>query len=525
MSEVLWRLYIRWTPGGEYSDESGRLIQATGSSDLLTPESKLSGGTGMIAATTLLLDNWDGRFSPTNAASPLYAALNDGGAYQAPGFLQVVVDGVTYTNVASFVIKAPQETPGTFLSPATVTLTCHDRGELLVDAKVSTGLYARRYDATRARFVSYTEADLICLLLEEAGLTDGADFVSQAWHTAHPTIAATIDPGFFPIRWFWMDDESVWQECQKLGAACLGYFLHSPGNDAGTPKGFFRYWSLANWLYRLQAGPSLVLTLNHYADAKPIYDDNELFSGVMVEVAGREPSEVGTLWEADELPTLAPGQTLSGQVAKFRQPGYSVIRPVSKTDLRASTAGGIDLTDYIELTAFDVYGQRAIYAIKNNHPRYHAVLRRLQIRGQALNGRPGQEVRADSALAFWTSDGRAPKVREVTGNAYIQTRRHGEMVAQFLRARHQAPRFTSTVNGVRGDPRRRLGDVVRLQNAPIGLDELAFVTGIQWTLDSKGFAQNLTLTDARRLYPRATYFTAGFHYLGQGGPHNGHLFW
>ena len=78
-------------------------------------------------------------------------------------------------------------------------------------------------------------------------------------------------------------------------------------------------------------------------------------------------------------------------------------------------------------------------------------------------------------------------------------------MALMLLHRAEAPRLTFKIGGVMGDPERRCGDRITIDDTAImSASHDAFITGISWRYDSAGFTQDLEAVDAASLYPTLT---------------------
>jgi hypothetical protein len=517
--DIRYGLYVKWSPDdNDYTDETAYLLSAEGQANLTDPTSRISGGRGMIGRTSLVLDNASGRFSIDNAGSPLASKLSGWKFYMAPGYLTVSVDGgTTYDNVASFLLSAPTESIATWADHPAVTFDCYDRAYWLMQAFDTTGLYSAWWDGDADRWRQYREDELVAAMLTRAGLVDGTDFVSQAWHRAYPNMLATLEPGMVPVPWFWLDNESPWDELQRLAGACLGYFLHTPGSPS-SPQGWLRYWNMAHWLTALAGSPQLTLYTGNTADMVPRWDPNELYSKVSTTVSPRAAGAIRDIWQASELPYLRPGET-THIVAQFGAPAYAVYALVKDTDYYAASTTGVNLTNSIVVSNWVQQAQRVEFDLTNSHASRSAQFYRLQLRGRTLEAGEEYTTDAESDLTYWTAGLRPQRMREVTNNAYIQHRTHGETISQVLLSASEVMRFRAHVTlAGSAHPRRRLGDVVRLVNARSGWDVNCILTGLSWRLAAGMFQQDIEIVDARAFYPRSEFFTCGRHALGAAPP-------
>ena len=93
---------------------------------------------GTVDQCTLTLDNRDGRFR-RSTLPPLYGSIQRGGAYHAPMYLRVSVDGGSnYARVFTGVIKIPTDAPPFPGTAGQVTVDCRSRDEILLNKRQST---------------------------------------------------------------------------------------------------------------------------------------------------------------------------------------------------------------------------------------------------------------------------------------------------------------------------------------------------------------------------------------------------
>lgn len=504
MSRIIdWDLEIDWDRDGTYTDESGRLLRADGSMRMHPPEAQITATQGIVDRMSLTLDNSGGRYSPLNSSGPLYSAIQDGNAYHAPVYLRVSVDGGTsYDRIFTGVIKIPQEIGATSKVAPTVTFDCRSRDELLLQ---------KRLTSTQSAFVAVknngeSEEEIIARWLALAGLTDGTDYVSQAYVDANPGSTATLDPGLFVIPWAWLDDESPLTEIWALAAACGGRFYCDP-------DGVFRYENATHWLISPHGTSQETVGKSNFVTIRPAYRDRELFNSVTVEVSPREVLDSDTIWEADTVNVVPPNDTIT-VTARLRQPVWAI----GSVNYTAITSGGTDITTDISISHTD-YAQRVEISITNANTTQAANLVLLSITGQALSGSRSGEESAESADSFWT--GRTGRNRSVRGNFYVQSGAQAAMLANFLVDRHETPRLFFQVEGVRGDPGRRLGDRITLSDGDVmSSSREGWILAINWQL-GPGFVHSYEVVDAANFLTYADtspdYFVIGTDKLGNAG--------
>jgi hypothetical protein len=499
MSRVIaWQFFVDWDFDNTYTNESANMISASGSMRLHPPAAQITSSSGIVDRAQFVLRNPAGRYSPLNTSGALYAAIGEGAAYHAPCYLNVSIDGGSnYTRIFTGVMKIPAETGATSKSAPTVTLDCRSRDDLLLQKRLS---------STLSEFVNIhdngeTEEQIIARWLTLVGLTDGTDFVSQAYAEAN-SVTATLDRGLWVVPWAWLDDESPLEEIWALAAACGGRFYCDP-------NGVFRYENAAHWLGSPHDTSQATLTRSSFERIRPQYQDGELFESVTVEVSPRDILDGTTIWEADT-PITIPADGTKLVIAKMRQPVYAL----TAVNYTAITSGGLDISADVTVSARVDYAQRIEITLANAHATQAAVLVVLTITGQPVGGNRSEEQSKSSADSFWTS--RTGRNRSVRGNPFIQTSGQGAMLAEFLRDWHERPRLFFAVDGVPGIPGRRLGDRLTLQEPDaMSVDRDAYLIGVTWTLGNTGYKQNYELIDATGLYKYGgDYFIIGTDKLG-----------
>lgn len=488
---VAVQVYIKWNPAGSYVDESQYLASASGEMSFVpSDEALMSGGRGVVDSCTLVLRNASGRFSPLNSAGALYAYIQNGGAYRAPVYVRVSVDGgSTWARVFTGVAKIPQEQGPTYKEGPTVKIDCRSMDELALQRRMSTSLPWFQYYHDQA----YTEAQII-----------------DAWLSAAGVASRSIDPGTVVIPWAWMDDESTLEECWQLAAACGGRVYSDP--DGVTRYENFYHWTTAP---HATSQETLAFANGDYDMLAPVYVDKDLYSAVTVEHSSRQVGTPDKLWTPDD-PVSIPPASSKTLVARLRQPAYVIGAPT----IKATDAGGADMTGSV--TAVCAYfAQRVEIVLSNSHATKTAFLANLRLTGRPLVGGPTQEVTRTSATdgsnAIWWS-ARGERSKSVRGNAYVQSAAQADMIARFLLHRLERPRLTFKLGGCIGKPERRLGNRITINDPGVMSSARdAFITSIKWKFSEDGFKQDLEAVDATQLHPYGSYFVLGTNKLGVSG--------
>jgi hypothetical protein len=505
MRVIVWSLMVDWSLSGSYVDESQRLVSANGSVRLATPESSISSPRGTTDQCSLQLDNHDGRFSALNTAGPLYSYLQLGGAYNAPFYLRVSIDGgSSFSRVFTGVVKIPQDVPPTPAAAATVNIDGRSNDEILLNHRMSTSI-----DTFRALHdAGSSEHDIMSAWLNQAGVAAGG---------------MSLDPGLVVLPWAWMDDESPIDDIWNMAAACGGRFYCDQ-------DGIYRYENMQHWLFSPHNTPRETIDQSGYeAMEGPTYDDKELYSGVTVVAAPRETMPLGPVWSSTDKIVVAPGATTT-ITAQMRQPAYTL----NSLPYTVVSGGGRNMAGVVNVSTLQ-YAQRCQITIVNSDPTYAAEVVSMQLFGLAVNGSPTVQEARTSTHAFWSSHSgsRPGRTKLIRGNPYVQTQGQAALLANFLRDRYQLPRLGWRLRNVPGDPFRRLGDRVTVGNNQVmSATRDGFLTAITWRVSNKGFIQDLELLDAglasdgTGLFGSSDFFVLGTNTLGNGGAgSDGQLFY
>jgi hypothetical protein len=468
------RFRVAWD-GTNYIDESANLIDANGKGQFSAPGAAIMASSGMVATMAVTLHNNSRRYSVLNTGSTIYSSIAGGGAYLRPCTFDIAIDGGAWVRVFTGVIKEMAETVlAVDLSPV-VKLTCNGRDELLLNRRLSSTLY-RQTD----------EAAIITAWLTAAGVAGGD---------------MAIDTGLMTINEAWLDDEPVTSDAWQLAAACGGRFYCNA-------DGKYCYENAQHWLFSPYTTSQQTYAW-HYRSCSLKHQDSDLYSDITVEANVRSADAAGELWTPDDPITVPAGQSRT-VTAQFRYPAASV----SGTTWSAVTAGGMNLGAAVSMSSANYYAQRAILTFSNSSA-YQAVLQGLVISGVPLVGGPRHEESAASANSFWTN--RARRSRRLS-NVYVQSQGQARMLAAMLKDWSELPRLFFKLENAVGNPARRLGDRITLNDSGAGASQDAFITGIAWRYSaSAGFTQTLDCVAASNLYPYGVtpgYFILGTHTAG-----------
>lgn len=472
-------LNIKWN-GVSYVNESAYVISIRGDQRMSVPGEGLFATSGLTSEVVITLANVDGRFSALNTSSPLYPYIKDGLSYQKECTVQIVIDGAA-TLVFTGTIKAPNETGRSVGGVGTVE----------IKARSSEGPFIQRKETTTfANFVDYrdtgyNEGELITKLLSGVGLTDGIDFTSQAFADAWGG-TPTIDPGLFIIPWFWLDDESVIEECWKLASACGGRFYADPANG----KFYYRNaQSLA--LYARSSVVQATIDWDMYNSISLSYDDKELYNEVTVVASPRSLGEQSILWEPDEPIRVNAGETIT-VTANLSKPVYAY----DSYAYVAVTSGGMLVDTGVTLTP-TYYAQRVDFSITNTNA-YMLYLRNFKLIGRSVEGGPSIERTATSSDSFWNT--REARTRTIGSNVYIQTTLQADFLSNLLLNRQQNMVFKATIDGFTMDPSLNVGDLVTVVGDELGSSFNAIISAITWSFSYGNYTAKLDVYQADNLY-------------------------
>ena len=488
MSRVITpKLLIAWD-GTNYVDETVNFVSASGSFKVTAPGYSIVSPKGTVDSMNVVLHNSDEvtpysgkRYSPLNTGGSLYSLIRDGKAYHRPIKFQISIGGSSFSSLFTGVIKIPQEGVPTPKGEATVSIECRSVEELLLQKKLSTsGASVKNYIDTPV-----TESEIIEDLLTHSEI----NFTNYI-----------INDGFFHIRYFWMDDESVMEELWALAAACGGSIY-------SDRAGKLIYNNMQTWLVgSSDSSPKVkTFTRSDYTDLKLRYGDSDLYNTTVVEASPRRLGENSVLWEPDETISV-PANNTRAVTAKLRQPAYFL----DDVSFQAVSAGGVSLSANVSVAA-TIFAQRVELVFTNTHPTQAANIKTLQIKGIPIVGAPTLEETVDSTNAFWT--GRTGRTRTFRGNVYVQNRAHAKALADFLSIVSESPKLLYTISNTPGSLGYHLGSKIGIYDSKtMSAEASAFITSINWSYSaSGGFMQTIEAIDASTFlkYPAADYFVLG----------------
>ena len=479
------------------SDETARVLDLA-LDRRLSLDSALGRGAGPVAQLCVTLDNYDQRYSPYNAAGPLYANISStattagGTSVRYPrlwltpvrlrmGFYDSSA-GHEYLTVFSGLIDYPSETYG--LEGERVSLVCLDRGAALLDVPASSTIHE---DVQIDAWLRY-------LVSTRGGIATGQ----------------TLDRAFFSVPFAWLDDERLWSEVQQAAASDGGVAFFDE-------VGAFRYRNAAWWATAADSTSTTntAIISAQYASFSPNINHKSLATGSIVEYQPRAHGGEQIVWRSNEIITVPPGtKTIE---ARFSYPVSILLSPAAPGDWLPVSSGGIDMTAKISL---DIQGQTAQRAnlVFVNDARQTIFIPKMQLRWLALIGGPQEQVDVDAAAALVPTN--KPRIG---GNPYIQTKGQAQLVASLIAYRNSYPRLTHRLTGVPALPWLQLGDRIGIDlqehsgTTPISTIRYGIITSLvsSWRPDG-AYLMDIEAVDVAGLYEYDNYHVLGTTNYGAG---------
>lgn len=364
-----WWLLIDWNnDGGFEANEAARVIDIQVDRGRPRMFSETAIERDSVGTATILLDNYDNRYSPWYTSSPLYPNVLP--ARQA--ILQVIgVDGTIYP-VMRGTIDEPQ--PYNLLD-GRCKVTIRDGWTVLDPANVALALQA-----------NVRTGSAVGQILDAANwpaaygrsLDTGSDTLAEWWTNApaREAIASIVDSEF--------------------GIAYVA-------ND-----GRFTFKSRLSLITQTS---ELTLSQDNIRrdDLSLGMPGDTIRNSISVKVHPLSIIASGELWRLGDQPAIAVGQTLTFN-AEYRYnnypvPAQSVLTPVATTDYTASTAtsSGVDITAQLVVTVAAL-SQTATVTVTNNGPQA-GYITLLRIQGQAID-QPDTTAREASDATSITAYGK-----------------------------------------------------------------------------------------------------------------------
>ena len=471
-----FRLRVKWD-GTNWTDESNYLLSASLKSRLVGTMRDLSGlGRVPPASMNVMLMNpyvtGEGyRYSPENAAGPLYSYISSG-LYRFEVELECgYVDSVAGEQ------RLVQFTG--YIELPTVLDSLRQQVVMFVCSDMAAPLQEQPYYG--ALLVNQQTDEIIEALLDDVGYTN-----------------RDLDSGLSVVPWYWSKGDYVWDELQDVAASEGGWFYFAKDGEA-------RFETMTHWLVGTDHTASgLTLDEDDWTLFQVSTDWRNAYHAIEMEYQVYGVGELDVLYRYAEDFVLAPEETRTLH-AEFYRPAYDIVTPVADTDYRAVSAANASMNSVFDITVTD-YAGKAVIVIENQSTTQDLYVTGLQLRGWPLVGGPQQMVRLESSLGLVPED----KVLQPSRNLNMQSYVQASLVAHLLRDWLERPRRMYRVN-VPCPCWLELGDRITLENEDAGLDEDMYVVGLDQTLDVRSgrYSALLTLLACIDLFPYDSYFTWG----------------
>ena len=488
---------------GDWTDESAYVLSVHGNMEAVgmrRPISAVGRGVADVVYVTCRNPECTGgdsgfRFSPSNAAGTLYAAIGEGAVnMKRAQFEMAIYDGAVperLAQITGYIVDLSEN-----YRARTVTFEIRDRAADAVLTRASTTLQSeKKASEYMATLAALFDRDAIA----------GGDQV--------------FDDGLTAVPYYWLEDENVWDECGDLAEAHLGRIWFDKDGDLHFDDGgHFVKPSTDAWDDPTTS--QATFTTASFAECNPQYGFDSIFNHIIVEYQPRYTGYTQSIFTASDTITLLPGEADYSYHAKFDYPASSVTTPVVTTDYIAVTPGGHGLAPTVSVNA--TYAASAELYLTNNDADYPCYFTQLGIRGSPLLTQEPIKYEVEDAASIAAYGRRTWTIRN---NPYIQTRRHAQMVADFLLARFKDPVQTIDLRGVPARPWLEVGDRVTVTETLTGINEDYWIGKISWRWSpGSTYTMDLSLMRIADMFELEDYFIIGTSKLGTGADH-GHLFW
>jgi hypothetical protein len=478
MRTVNIQVAFQWD-GSAWTDETDNFVGAKGALEYMPPNEAYQSNKAIIQEASVTLANTAYRYSEDNPSSPLYPYSSQGGAYHRRCRITCTIDTQATKTLFLGYIKSVQED----VKRNQITFTVWDVGEIL----------RKKYSTVMLK--GLLEHEVVAYYLTLAGLQDGNDFISPAYAASHSGTTATLDYSPDPIDYSWLDDEPVWDELVDVAQAA-GARLYV------TKEGMVRFEKGWQWTRH-----SLVETVSQevYQEFAPEADDKAYYDEVVVSYTERSPgNSQDELWKLEQSRSVYPGKTETIN-ARFSYPATDVVIPQPNVHYFVRTPSGQDLSGSVTVN-LQIFAQQAIFTI-TNPTNSLVIFSQGRITGVPLVGRPAEQVKKTFGNLF----NRRLEVRE---NPYVQTKVQAEAIASFLAWWYKTIKKTYNVKGLRGDPKRALGDYVQIKS-DTSRTYMGLIINIDWKINvvNNAFAYLQDLRLVQNVFSD-NYFIIGVDSLG-----------
>ena len=438
---------------------------------------------------SITLHNPDGRYSPLNSSSPIYADIQNNlmigtEVHALLGYNDPTNGDEILRRFTGFVTN-----PGLISSlQPEVTIQATGREYNLNTNRARTGLFSEQFPH-----------QIMETLLTDAGIDPGDQL---------------LDTGFHRIPWVWIEGENLMNQLQLIAEADGGFFYVDQSGNACFENNY--HWMVDG------DHTSSVITLDEgmYQRFSMAFEPQQLYNVIRVPYKPRRPGPKTTLFQLNELWVIPPSSTRIFEV-KYKAAAVAIEPLVEGDHYVAIDAAGQRRSGALVVSVTN-YGQSATVSVQNTNTVYQIELRQFRIDGIPLAGESTRfyEVSAaDSAIGDPTSGGLV-KAFDVRENEFLQTREQAEGLGNMLIDRMKHPRVTFMLSGCPGIPYLEIGDRITVDCTPEGVNSrAAYVTNIVERFsggDRPVYESDLTCLDATGFFPRSP---SDYFLLGTDAPH------
>jgi hypothetical protein len=441
--EIMWD-GINWT------DESTYCLSAQGNE-----QSSGVKGEGIASTLDVELDNTSDRFTTDNTESALYGYIKP----RVPIKVSVII-GFQFTMFTGYIKNIRPDTKSKICS-----LECYDN-QVLIYNKEANGIV---YEDNRSD-------ELLTILAGLAGLT------SEQYE---------FDVGLHVVNFGYFEERNVWPVMGEIASAERGRIFFSR-------EGILTFWN-RDKLHN----QSVISTLSQndwIIDLNYSISEHEIKNNITVQAKPRASSGVQVVWSNGDAEYLDPySSTLvmipanGSQSAwlEMENPCTTFIQPIPDTDYTANSAqdgSGDDLTDDISITDFIEYGN-AVYLNVVNTGSVDAYLTEFSVRGNPAEVLKYIQVvvKDDTSISLYG------RQEETIENNFIQDESSASEIAYEELWRRQDAVNNFKIDII-GNPTLLCGDVVSVEYIT-GSYKNFMIDKLDWSLDSGGFKETLTLID------------------------------
>lgn len=465
-----------WDFDDTFTDESSRVISVNVERSLIGVGNPITGGSGRVQKATIVLNNYDNRYSSKITSGALYSDVANGGIY----FVPVRINLNTTNDYRIFTGKCtiPKEKGESFGSDKNITIIAFSNEEVLRNSfgHITTDQAYAWIDNLP------TEDEVISYLLNTLSLS------------------GTLDPGLYPV-FSYLSGGSILTEIWEIARASGGYFFC---NRSGN----FIYKNASSFF-----GSSSLTTLDRseFGQIEMMYDERNISRSVEVKGSIPTKSVDSIVYTHGEAIIISPSE-----VVKLRLEYSNLIYNVAGITYNCTTYGGTDLSG--SLTFSGTYYIDSAIVNFTNGASVDMVISNLSITGKEINSLPF-EINKQSVDSFWT-DRTETNVETKLRNNYIASYIAADSFASLILERQQNPLPTYIIQDIIYDGAIELLDKFTIDDDTINSSTFdIIVMGINYRVSKQSGARvSIVGVDNNSIYPyqstSPSYFVLGTNKLG-----------